>query len=150
MEQQINGLNADSALARQALTDVTDEVALKLNDSVTVKKLSQNVTNRLQQQRHKNRLAAKDVIDKEVAVERIQVVVKALEQKLKQFSNKNFDAQERLRNLDELMESEERNMSKIASENTRLGSSLYRVSKIVNDLKDSHKVQEVYYYNHKY
>lgn len=145
VEQQIDQLNAQIAIARQALTEVVDEVALKLNESVTLKKLSQNVTNRLQQQRHKNRLAAKDVIDKEVAVERIQKLVEALQQKSKLFSDKNCDAQERLRSLDELMESEEKNMSKIATENGRLGSSLFRLSKILIELKDEHKVHEVKY-----
>lgn len=143
MEQQIDELNAEVSSARQTLTELVENVTLNLNESVTLKKLSQNVTNRLQQQRHKNRLAAKEVIDKEVSVERAQQLVETMKQKLKTFSDKNFDAQERLRSLDELMESEEKNMSKITAENMRLGGSLFRLSKMLNELKADHKVQEV-------
>lgn len=140
---QIDDLNGEITIARHALTVLVDDVALKVNESVTLKKLSQSVTNRLQQQRYKNRLAAKDVIDKEEAVERIKRFVEALQQKLKRFSDKNWDSQERLRSLDELIELEEKNMSKIATENTRLGASLYRMSKMLTELKAEHKVHEV-------
>lgn len=122
---------------------MVDDVALKSNELVTLQKLSQNVTNRLQQQRHKNRLASKDVIDKEQAVEQAKRLVEALQEKLKRFTDKNLNAQERLRSLDEMMEQEEKIMSKIAVENTRLGSSLFRLSKLLAELKSEQKVQEV-------
>lgn len=143
VQEQIEEVNAYTAASRQALNEIIDELALKQNEYVTLKKLCQHVTNLLQQQRHKNRLSAKDVIDKEDAVERNQKLIEALQQKLKLFSDKNFNALERLRSLDELMETEEKNMSKIATENGRLGGLLYRSSKMMIELKAQHKVQEV-------
>lgn len=141
--EQIEVLNGETASARKLLQAACDDLVLTTNESVTTKKLSQNVTNRLQQQRQKNRMAAKDVIDKEDGIERGEKMLGALQAKLKRFSDKNWDAQERLRSLDEMVETEEKNMAKIATENARLGGSLFRLTKVLNDLKSEQKVLEV-------
>lgn len=103
-ERAIAQLNDDQARVRTELHECTEDVTLRINEYVTLKKLLQNTTNRLQQRRHRNRLAAKEQREKEAAVEKTTRTYAELREKFEQFQGRRFNAQERLRHLDELVE----------------------------------------------
>lgn len=103
-ERCIVELNADTARLRHTLNDTIESVALRSNEFMTTKKLAQNMANRLQQQRHHNRQAAKDQQDKEAAHEQGIKTFTMLKEKFECFNGKRFNAQERLKHLDELVE----------------------------------------------
>lgn len=103
-ERCIVELNADTARLRHTLNDAIESAALRSNEFMTTKKLAQNLANRLQQQRNHNRQATKDQQDKETAHEQAIATFTMLKEKFERFNGKRFNAQERLKHLDELVE----------------------------------------------
>lgn len=139
----IADLNDETTHHRHSLNNLHQTVALLLSDSHTLKKLSQGVVHTLQQRRYANRQASKELLAKEAAVEGMKQTLAALKLKHEQFTNKHWNAQERLNSLDEMVEIEDRNVTKIAAENSRMCGTLFRFSKTLIELRDEHKIKEV-------
>lgn len=141
-EQDIAEQNAKVTQVRAQLTAIIDEGKLLKNDSVTLKKLVQSMTAHLQQKRYRNRQASIELTEKTAHHEELTARLQKIRTKYETFRNKNFNAQDRLRHLDDLVEGEEKQLNTIAAESTRLNSTLYRTSQLALKGKNDHIVLE--------
>lgn len=103
-ERLIAHMNEELVRCRHDLNECTEDVTLRTNDFLTMKKLTQTTTNQLHQQRHKNRQAAKEQVEMEAANEQAQKTYAELREKFERFQGRRFNAQERLKHLDDLVE----------------------------------------------
>lgn len=103
-ELSIENLNHETAGIRLRLAQIHDDVQLKSNELITAKRLLQNQSNHLQQIRQKNRQAIIEREAKTKAIDELKTITTELNEKLKKFSNKRGNAQDRLKHLDELVE----------------------------------------------
>lgn len=104
VERHIAELNDISARARQKLLNINEIVALKSNDYVTLKKTVQSVSLQLQQQRAANRQTELNLENKKSQLEQVKIEHQMLKEKYDDFRTKNFNAQERLKHMDDMVE----------------------------------------------
>lgn len=89
--------------------------------------------------RNQNRQMLMDERDKENALKAMIDECAVIRGKYEKFKGTNSDAQERLRQIEELIENESKNMKRIDDETARLSSALYRSEQQLKKLQDVEK-----------
>lgn len=77
--------------------------------------------------------------DKENTLKAMIDVCREIREKYERFKGSNSDAQERLRQIEELLENESKNMKRIEDETSRLSSALFRSEQQLKKLQDIEK-----------
>ncbi|XP_055602569.1 coiled-coil domain-containing protein 39 [Uranotaenia lowii] len=143
IEIGIADLNVEVSKLRNRMTMLTDSVQLKTNEYQVVRKTVQNLSNKLTGMRNKNRQALKEEADKQKQTHENLRLLEALKDKLENFKNKNLCAQERLRQVNEIIDQEEKTMKALNYETTRLSSALYRAQTQLVGFKDEESLLQV-------
>lgn len=139
MEKSISDLNKISSNNKTRLLELSEIVTLKTSEFSTVRKTLQNVSTKLNHQRNKNRQSLSDKQEKEVLLEKEISVIDELNEKLEKFTSRSYNAQDRLKQLDEIMETEEKHISAVQGEISRLGSSLFRAQQQLYKMQTDEK-----------
>lgn len=139
MEKSISDLNKMSSSNKSRLQELSEIVSLKTNEFTTIRKTLQNVSTKLNHQRNKNRQNLSEKQEKEVLLEKEISIVDELNEKFEKFKNRSFNAQERLKQLDEIMETEEKHILAVQGEISRLGSSLFRAQQQLHKMQTEEK-----------
>ena len=104
VERAIANLNDEVTQIRYRLQEESEALVLDTSEFLSVKKLLHNVANCLQQQRQQNRQKTVEQQEKEKVFENGKTIYENLKTKYDEFVGKNFNAQDRLKHLDELVE----------------------------------------------
>lgn len=142
-EFMISELNEQISKVRSQLTQYHEEIQLKANDLITLRRQLQNDTNCLQQMRQKNHKAAIELDSKTKQIAKLKEVVDELSSKMGKIQNEKDNSEDRLRNLDELFEDEERSIHAIELEMARLSQMVYRSSQLIQQQHNEQKLIEV-------
>ncbi|XP_055904786.1 coiled-coil domain-containing protein 39 [Eupeodes corollae] len=143
VEERIDELNDETSDLKDKLQSLLDLVALRDNEVDILKKELHGLANRVQQQRQKNRQDVQRKSDKENELSNCIEGNKKLKKSHENLNNKNMNAQERLRVLEEMIESEENTKAKLSQETTRMNELLYRTQQHLVKFKDDEKLLEV-------
>lgn len=101
------------------------------------------MTQRLNQQRQKNRQNTLEKEKKIVMLEHEKKLYADLCAKEEKFRNKNFNAQDHLRQLDEMLEAEEKNIRILQQELTRFAGALFRSQQQLSSFQSDDKILHV-------
>lgn len=142
-EFMISELNEQISKVRSQLTQYHEEIQLKANDLITLRRQLQNDTNCLQQMRQKNHKAAIELDSKTKQIAKLKEVVDELSSKMGKIQNEKDNSEDRLRNLDELFEDEEKSIHAIELEMARLSQMVYRSSQLIQQQHNEQKLIEV-------
>lgn len=136
-------LNEQISKVRNLLTRHTEEIQLKTNDLITLRRQMQHNTNCLQQMRQKNHKSSIEYEAKTKQITKMKEIVEELASKMGKIQDEKNNAEYRLRHLDELFEDEERSIHTIELEMARLSQMVYRSSQIIQQQHDEQKLIEV-------
>ncbi|XP_058825431.1 coiled-coil domain-containing protein 39 [Topomyia yanbarensis] len=143
IEIGIAELNVDASKLRNRLNTLTDHVQLRTNEYQVTRKAVQNISNKLTSMRNKNRRALAEEVEKEKQINVNLSLLEQLRDKYENFKSKTLCAQERLRQLNEIVEQEEKQMKVLSDETARLSSALYRAQTQLLALKDEDKLLKI-------
>ncbi|KAL1395036.1 hypothetical protein pipiens_002930 [Culex pipiens pipiens] len=143
IELGIAELNVEVSKLRNRLNALTDNVQLKTNEYQITRKAVQNVSNKLTSMRNKNRQALMEEAEKERQIHTNLSQLEELREKFENFRSKTLCAQERLRQLNEIVEQEERQMKVLSDETARLSTALYRAQSQHVAMKDEEKLLRI-------
>ncbi|XP_031638654.1 coiled-coil domain-containing protein 39 [Contarinia nasturtii] len=141
-EFMIAELNGQISKVRGLLTRYNEEIQLKSNDLITLRRQMQHDTNCLQQMRQKNQKAAIEYDAKTKQIAKLKEIVDDLTSKVGKIQNEKNNAEDRLRHLDELFEDEEKCIHAIEMEMARLSQMVYRSSQIIQQQYNEQKLIE--------
>ncbi|XP_058117768.1 coiled-coil domain-containing protein 39 [Anopheles ziemanni] len=146
IEIRIGDLNVEVSKLRNRLTILNDSVQLKTNEYQVTRKSVQNLSNKLSAMRSRNNHALNEEDQKKNQIHTNLSELEILRDKLDNFRSKSMCAQERLRQLNEMVESEEKQIRAMETETTRLSTALYRAQQQLFAMKEEDKLlkTEVY------
>ncbi|XP_055849168.1 coiled-coil domain-containing protein 39 [Episyrphus balteatus] len=143
VEESIQQLNDETSDLKDRLQRLLDLVALRDNEVDILRKELQGLANRVQQQRQKNRQDVQRKSDKELELSQCIEGNNKLKKSHENLNNKNVNAQERLRVLEDMIQSEEHTKEKLSQETNRMNDLLYRTQQHLGKFKDDEKILEV-------
>lgn len=106
---------------------------------LALRKTVQGESQKLSNLRNQNRQMLMEERDKETSLKAMIDECGVIKGKYEKFKGTNSDAQERLRQIEELIENENKNMKRIDDETARLSSALYRSEQQLKKLQDVEK-----------
>lgn len=142
-EKSIAELNERFSQQKNRLTHLNEMVVLNTNEFITVKKTIENVSVRLQQQRQKNRQTEKALREKEVTAEKLRATLTNAIKKYDRFKDKMPTIQDRMNQMQQMVQEEEMNVNEIAANTSRLGGVMYRSEQMLLNWKNECTVQKV-------
>lgn len=110
-----------------------------MSQLLALRKTVQNESQKLNNLRNQNRQMLVEEKDKENVLRTMIDELKMIHGKYEKFKGNKSDAQERLRQIEELLEAESRNMKKIEDETSRLTSALYRSEQQLKKLQQAER-----------
>ncbi|XP_050086776.1 coiled-coil domain-containing protein 39 [Anopheles aquasalis] len=143
IEIRIGELNVEVSKLRNRLTALNDSVQLKTNEYQVTRKSVQNLSNKLSSMRNRNRHALNSEDEKEKQIHENLSELEELRDKLDNFRSKSLCAQERLRQLSEIVETEERQIRAMETETARLSTALYRAQQQLFAMREEDKLLKV-------
>uniref|UniRef100_A0A182RF36 Coiled-coil domain-containing protein 39 n=1 Tax=Anopheles funestus TaxID=62324 RepID=A0A182RF36_ANOFN len=143
IELRIADLNVEVSKLRNRLTALSDSVQLKTNEYQITRKAVQNLSNKLSTMRNRNRHALTEEEDKEKQIHTNLNELELLRDKLDNFRSKSLCAQDRLRQLNEIVESEEKQIRAMEMETERLSAAMYRAQQQLFAMKEEEKLLKV-------
>ncbi|XP_053670503.1 coiled-coil domain-containing protein 39 [Anopheles nili] len=143
IEVRITDLNVEVSKLRHRLTTLSDSVQLKTNEYQITRKSVQNLSNKLSSMRNRNRHALIDEGEKEKQIHSNLSELELLRDKLDNFRSKSLCAQERLRQLNEIVESEEKQIRAMETETERLSTALFRARQQLFAMNEEEKLLKI-------
>ncbi|XP_052869033.1 coiled-coil domain-containing protein 39 [Anopheles cruzii] len=140
IEVRIGELNVEVSKQRNRLTALTDSVQLKTNEYQITRKSVQNLSNKLSSMRNRNRHALASEDEKEKQIHTNLSDLELLRDKLDNFRSKSLCAQERLRQLNEIVETEEKQIRAMEAETARLSAALFRAQQQLFAMREEDKL----------
>lgn len=143
IELESNSFNDKVARKQHHLGQLNETFQLDSNELITFKQILRSQSEKLQQMRRQNR---QTIIEREAKVEainKLNTTCQELGEKLKKIINQTDSAQNRLKQLDELVEAEEKSLNCVEVELARLSQMLYRSKSILQQWQSEHKLVEV-------
>lgn len=143
LELQIEEMNEKISMERNKFNQLVDSISLKSNELEVLKKNVMRISKELISQRQKNRrfVTEKGVSDK--ALDEWKQVQEALQRRYETFKGKSYTIQDRLRELDQLIEIEERNVKILTAENLRLSGAMFKAQQHLTDLCNEERSLDV-------
>ncbi|GAB0099201.1 Coiled-coil domain-containing protein 39 [Sergentomyia squamirostris] len=143
IEQEIAELNVKISDDRSRLTNLTDALNLKVSEMESIKKSLASVGHELQRQRQKNRQWLNEKISKENLLIEWQNIYEDLSKRHEAFRSKKYNADERLRQLEELIEVEDRNIKILSGETGKLTNAIFKAHQHLSELQAEDKVKDM-------
>lgn len=125
------------------LGQLNEAVQLESNEMVTYKQILRNEGEKLQQLRHKNRQLIVEKEAKTESINKLSGTCQELSEKIKKMLNQSDGAQNRLKQLDELVEAEEKSLNCVEVELARLSQMLFRSKSILQQWQSEQKLVDV-------
>lgn len=122
---------------------LNDAFDLDTSEWNTAKQILRSQSEKLQQLRRQNRQAMIDREAKNKAIAALKGTCEELSDKLKKMHNQSDSAQNRLKQLDELVEMEEKSLNDVETELVRLSQMLFRSKSVLDQWQSEHKLVEV-------
>lgn len=138
-ELYIQELNIASSELRNRFLKLEDAIGIKSSELLALRKTVQNESTKLNNLRNQNRQMLIDEKDKENLLTSTLEDLEMMRHKYEKFKNSNSNAQERLRQIEELLETEAKNIKTLQNEIERLFSALYRSEQQLKKLQESEK-----------
>lgn len=142
-ELQIEEMNEKISSERNKLNQLTNSISLKSGELGVLKKNVIQISKELIHQRQKNRQLAKDKVSSDKTLEEWKTVFESLKKRYESFKGKSFNIQERLRELDQLVEIEEKNVKILITENLRLSGARFKAQQHLTELNNVEKTLDV-------
>jgi coiled-coil domain-containing protein 39 len=139
-EFAIGELNATASKLREQFAIHNDAVLLKTTEATTQHKALQGLAEQLNQQRLRNRRASAEEQDRGRRVEEGLAELQRMSDKAEGYRAKNLSAQDRLKQLEEIIGAEERNIKVLEDELSRLSGALFRSQQQLTQLQDQEKL----------
>lgn len=143
VERSIAELNDRFSQQKNRLTHLNEMIVLNTNEYITLRKTIENVSVRLQQQRQKNRQTEKALREKEVIAEKLRASLTNATKKYDRFKEKMPTIQDRMNQMQQMVQDEECNVGEIAANTSRLGGVMYRSEQMLSNWKNECTVQKV-------
>lgn len=143
LELQIEDMNDKISLERNKLNQLVDGISLKSNELEVLKKNVMRISKELIAQRQKNRQCATEKATSDKALEEWKQVQEALQRRYETFKGKSYSIQDRLRELDQLIEIEERNVKILTAENLRLSGAMFKAQQHLTELCQEERTLDV-------
>lgn len=143
LELQIEELNEKISTERNKFNQLTDAIALKTSELEVLKKNVAQISKELIAQRQKNRQFATDKEAREKTLDEWKQVQESLQKRYETFKGKSYTIQERLRELDQLIEIEERNIKILNAENLRLSGAKLKAQQHLTEMCNEEKTLDV-------
>lgn len=143
IELEQSDYNDKIARKQIQLSQLDETLQLESNEMITFKQILRNQSEKLQQLRRKNRQSIVNTEAKGKATNQLMVTCQELSDKMDRMVNHTENAQNRLKQLDELVEAEEKSLGCVEVELARLSQMLYRSKQILQQWQNEHKLVEV-------
>uniref|UniRef100_A0A8W7PLP0 Coiled-coil domain-containing protein 39 n=1 Tax=Anopheles coluzzii TaxID=1518534 RepID=A0A8W7PLP0_ANOCL len=143
IELRIADLNVEVSKLRNRLTALNDSVQLKTNEYQITRKAVQNLSNKLATMRSRNCHSLVEGNEKEQQIHANLSELELLRDKLDNFRSKSLCAQDRLRQLNEIVESEEKQIRAMENETERLSTALFRAQQQLFAMREEDKLLKV-------
>lgn len=143
-ELAINELNEATVRLRAQLGQLNETVQLKGSDLISMKRMLQSQNHQLQLQRQQNRKTTIECETKRKTIEELKGVNANLGEKLKKLSDKQGNALDRLKHLDDLAEAEEKALANVEMEIQRMSQLVYRSQQVLQQWQCDSKSVEVF------
>lgn len=138
-EYNIQVLNITSSDLRNRLLKLEDSAVLKNSELLALRKSVQNESQKLNNLRNQNRQLLVEEKDKEILLKSTIEELEIMREKYDKFKNNNSNAQERLKQIEEMLEAENKNMKTLQDETIRLNSTLYRSEQQLKKLQEAER-----------
>lgn len=125
------------------LGELNDAIQLDSTEVDACTRGMRNANEKLQQMRRKNRHTIVEREAKEKAVADLNVTCQESEEKLKKMTNQMTNAQNRMKQLDDLVENGEKSLNCVEMELSRMSEMLFRSKSILQQWQNEHKLVEV-------
>lgn len=142
-ELAISELNDQISKIRGLLTKYSEDIQLKANELITLRRQMQHDTNCLQQMRQKNHKSTIEYDTKSKEITKLKEIVDELASKIGKIQNEKNNAENRLRHFDELFEDEEKSIHAIEVETARLSQMVYRSTQMIQQQHNEQRMIEV-------
>lgn len=142
-EFMIGEMNQQISKVRALLTRHSEEIQLKANELITLRRQIQNDANCLQQMRQKNHKVTIEHETKTKDIAKLNGIVDDLVSKMGKIQNEKDNAEHRLRHLEELFQDEEKSIHDIELEIAKLSQMIYRSSQMIQQQHNEQKFFEV-------
>ncbi|XP_059621128.1 coiled-coil domain-containing protein 39 [Phlebotomus argentipes] len=143
IQQEIAELNVKISDDRSRLTNLTDALALKVSEMESLRKSLVSMSQELQRQRQKNRQWLSEKNTKENLLIDWQNIYEDLSKRHEAFRSKKYNADERLRQLEELYEVEEKNIKILSGETNKLTTAIFKTQQHLSELQGEEKVRDM-------
>lgn len=144
-EVEVENTDYNDKMARKQIQwgKLNETFQLDSSEMVALKQILRSQGEKLQQLRRENRHAKVEKETKTEAINKLNITCQELNEKFKKMLNQTDSAQNRLRQLDELVEAEEKSLNLVDVELSRLCQMLYRSKQILQQWQSEHKLVEV-------
>lgn len=143
LELHIEDLNAGQSALRQKYTSLQEALQSNSSELASLRKEVQNIAQKLSNQRSLNKRLVQEENDKEAACRKSVGELETLKKKHENFKSKTMNAQERLKQLDEFVEAEEKHIKSLEDETSRLAGVLFRAEHQLHKLQEQEKLMDV-------
>lgn len=143
LELHMEDLNTGQSALRQKYANLQEVLQSNNNELYSLQKEVQNISHKLSSQRSLNKRLAQEETDKEESCRKGVRELEMLNKKHENFKSKTMNAQERLRQLDEFVEVEEKQMHALEDETSRLIGALFRAEQQLHKLQENQKLMDV-------
>lgn len=143
LEINMEELNMTQSVLRQKYNELQEALQTNGSELLTLRKTVQSVAQKLANQRVQNKRLVQEESDKELAYRKSVGEVEALKKKHENFKTKTMNAQERLKQLDEFIEAEEKSIKVLDEETSRLGGAVFRAEQQLHKMQETEKLLEV-------
>lgn len=143
LQLQIEEMNDKISLERNKLNQLAKSIALKTSELEVLKKNVMQISKELIARRQKNRQLSTEKEANDKSLEEWKQVQDSLQKRYTTFKGKSYSIQERLRELDQLIDIEERNVKILNAENLRLSGATLKAQQHLKEMEDEEKTLDV-------
>uniref|UniRef100_A0A1A9W232 Coiled-coil domain-containing protein 39 n=1 Tax=Glossina brevipalpis TaxID=37001 RepID=A0A1A9W232_9MUSC len=126
IEANIEELNTETSQIKEQIQALSDMTIAKSNEVDILQKELQNLAHRVEEQRIENRRNVQLQTERLTQIKNLNGAVETLTKKLKEKQNQNLSATQRLQQLEDLMDTEEKMKNQVTKENERINGLSYR------------------------
>uniref|UniRef100_A0A336LP20 Coiled-coil domain-containing protein 39 n=1 Tax=Culicoides sonorensis TaxID=179676 RepID=A0A336LP20_CULSO len=142
LELHMEDLNSGHSTLKQNFTSLQETLQTNESELNSLRNEVQNIANKLANQRALNKKLVQEETDKEAACRKSVGELEALKKKHENFKSKKMNAQERLKQLDDFVEAEEKQIKSIEDEMSRLKGALFRAEQQLHKLQEQEKLMD--------
>lgn len=146
LELHMEDLNKGQSALRQKYSSLQELLQLNSSELASLRKEVQNIAIKMLNQRSLNKRLLYEENDKEAACRKSVGELEMLKKKHENFKSKIMNARERLRQLDDFVEAEEKQIFSLEDETSRLVGALFRAEQQLHKVQEKEKIMDVSFF----